>query len=247
MKRAVVDVFAAFTRPLEGCVLWPYLDCLGLVTVGYGCLIDPEPMAAPLTWLGNPSAGTVAQQWMALKARQDLKTRHFNYAAPLTTLRLDQPGADALLDQRMELFEGTLKHYFPSWDSWPADAQLAVMAMAWACGAGYPAKFPNFTTFARVSDWLNAAKCAEINATGNPGIVPRNKQVQLCLANAASSQAQGLDPERLFWPAAASDSHEPLAQEAGAALLEHQATWLGNFHPGESAAENLNGADDGPQ
>ncbi len=88
-------------------------------------------------------------------------------------------------------------------DSFVADAQLAIMAMAWACGAGFPATFKNFTRFANQLDWASAAKEAKIKTDGNPGVVPRNAQVQLCLANAAAvthSTSGTQDPDRLFWP-----------------------------------------------
>jgi GH24 family phage-related lysozyme (muramidase) len=222
MHQAVVDRFVDFTRPLEGDVLWPYLDVLGLVTVGYGCLIDPVSSALPLPWKlpdGTlASADTVRAQWAGLKAQKGLAKMHFKFAAAATTIRLTEADAGDLLRQRMLTFEATLRTHFPTWDAFPADAQLCCMSMAWACGAGFPAIFKNFTNFANAHDWPNAAKCAAIRTDGNPGIVPRNAQNQLCLANATAAAAGGLPPEQLFWPGTTPDAQQADAELRALAL-----------------------------
>lgn len=203
LHQSVIDAFPGLTRPLEGCVLWPYLDCIGLVTVGYGCLIDPEQMASLLDWQGKPAPGDIAQQWHALKASQRLAKLHYKYAEPVTTLRLSQAGADQLLDSRALLFAAYLEqHHFPDWQDWPADAQLAAMAMAWACGDDFPTAFKTFKMFALKRQWALAANCAHIRTDGNPGIIPRNAQVQLCLANAAAidDPTYGMPTPALYWP-----------------------------------------------
>ena len=76
------------------------------------------------------------------------------------------------------------KNHFPGWRDFPADAQLGICSMAWACGPGFPAIFKNFAGFANKNDWVNAAKCAKIREAGNPGIKPRNEKNQKCFANA---------------------------------------------------------------
>ena len=204
MHASVVDSFVAFTQPLEGKVLWPYLDVLGLVTVGYGCLIDPLPLAERISWKlpnGLPaSLEAVRADWTRLKARKDLAKVHFKFAAAVTSIRLTEEGAGDLLRLRAASFEVELKKHLPSWDSFPADAQLCCMSMAWACGPGFPITFKNFAKFANLHDWANAAKCAAIRTEGNPGIVPRNAQNSLCMVNAAASAARGLPVDQLFWP-----------------------------------------------
>jgi GH24 family phage-related lysozyme (muramidase) len=171
MRDSVVEIFPKFTAPLEGCVLWPYQDVLGLVTIGYGCLIEPEALAAAVQgWVGSPSLAAIATEWNKVNALP--KALHFNRYKDSCSLRLTQDGVDVLLQQRVQLFEGTLRHYFPAWDSFPADAQLAIMAMAWACGAGFPKTFTNFAGFVLKRDWANAARCAKISEQGNPGRSP---------------------------------------------------------------------------
>lgn len=198
MRQSVIEIFPTFTRPLEGEVLWPYQDVLGLVTVGYGCLIEPVSLALPLKWEGDLSPGQVRAEWAKVNALP--KAMHFARYKAASTLRLTEQSADELLDHRMLDFEVTLQKYFPAWDDFPADAQLAAMAMAWACGAGFPKTFTNFTRFANMRDWSGAAKCAAIRTDGNPGIVPRNAQVQLCLANAAAIDDGNFGTPALYWP-----------------------------------------------
>lgn len=208
MHQSVVDALLPFNKPLEGCVAWPYQDILGLVTVGIGCLIEPVDLALPLKWEGNPSAAVIRAEWARVNALP--KGMHFNRYRAASTLRLTEAGIVGLLTQRALGFEVVLRKYFPEWDDWPADAQLAVMAMAWACGPGFPKKFLNFARYALDRDWINAAKCAGIKTAGNPGIVPRNAQVQLCLANAAAiDNPGGYATPALYWPGPVLDEAKP--------------------------------------
>jgi GH24 family phage-related lysozyme (muramidase) len=208
--------------------LWPYQDVLGLVTIGYGCLIEPEALAAAVAgWVGSPSPGAVAAEWNKVNAFP--KALHFNRYKDACSLRLTQDGVDALLQQRMQLFEGTLRHYFPAWDSFPADAQLAIMAMSWACGAGFPRTFTTFAAFVLKRDWANAAKCAKIREEGNPGIHPRNLQVQLCLANAAAIDDGDQGTPALYWPGPVRDAIAPDSNPANIPLHVLAAEAMGKF------------------
>lgn len=229
IRDSVVEIFPAFTAPLEGKVLWPYQDILGLVTIGYGCLIEPEGLAAAVQgWLGSPSPGAIAAEWNKVNALP--KALHFNRYKGACALLLDESGVDALLQARMQLFEGTLRFYFPDWDSFPADAQLALMAMAWACGAGFPKTFTNFAGFVRKRDWANAAKCAKIREDGNPGVHPRNLQVQLCLANAAAIDDGDQGTPALYWPGTVRDAVAPDNNPANLPLHVVAAQALENFN-----------------
>lgn len=244
-QQSVVEIFPSFTAPLEGRVLWPYQDILGLVTIGYGCLINPEMLAAAVKgWVGNPSPGDIAREWNKVKALP--KAMHYNRYRDACSLRLTDEGVNDLLRLRMEVFEGTLRHYFPDWDTFPADAQLAIMAMAWACGAGFPVEFKTFTAFVLKRQWTNAALCAKIREQGNPGVHPRNLQVQLCLANAAAIDDGVYGSPALYWPGVVRDevapdsdpSHIPLRVLAAKALANYDVNALGltgHAHVAEAA------------
>jgi hypothetical protein len=100
---------------------------------------------------------------------------HYKFAGQLCKLKLTEEGIDALMLRRMRTFEDYLKKTFKEWDSWPADAQLGAMSMAWAMGAGYVKIFKNFVDAANKHQWAIAAECCKIREAGNPGIVPRNR------------------------------------------------------------------------
>lgn len=219
--QSVVDAFPKVTAPLEGCILWPYQDVFGLVTVGYGCLCNTEDELAKIEWVGNPSRAQVAAELAKLRAYP--KARHWKQYEPATSLRMTQAAADALLDARAGDFASYMQqHYFSDLEDWPADAQLALLLMAWACGPGFPGIFKNFTGFAKVRDWQNAAKCATIkvgtpgHSDYNPGVVPRNAQIALCLANAAEiDNDDGMPTPALYWPGHVTASLDPSSTGAG--------------------------------
>lgn len=227
-RQAVVDRFREYSVRFEGLVYWPYLDIKGLVTVGIGCLIDPVAAALALPWAmegsGEPATREqVAADWHALKGQPQLAKLHYNYARPVTKIRLTDEGVDTLLHQKMASNEAYMRKRLPDFDAWPADAQLFAHSMAWAVGAGWVDIFKNCTAFLLKGDWDNAAKCAAIKAEGNPGIVPRNAANQVCLHNAKTVTMRQLDPSVLYWPGhpdAVGDAIHELQADAHRTLAE---------------------------
>ncbi len=125
-RQDVVDRFREFSVRFEGLVHWPYLDIKGLVTVGIGCLIDPAAAALALPWVlegsGEPaSKEQVLADWNNLKSQQRLSKLHFNYARPVTKIRLTEEGVDTLLHQKMAGNEAYMKKRLPAFATWPAD------------------------------------------------------------------------------------------------------------------------------
>lgn len=241
MHDSVSEAFVAFSTPLEGCVPSLYADVRQLLTVGIGCLCDPVSMALDLPWVlpdgSTPSRDEIATQWRALKAQAlPMSKLHWSHAAKLTTMRLTPDGILTLASQRLLANEKILRSYFPNWDGFPADAQLACCSMAWAMGAGFPHTFGNFRAAANAQNWTAAIASCDIQTAGNPGIVPRNSANKLCLANAQASVTQGLPLETLFWPGTtpnASQRDEALRQEAELALANMPL--LDTSHDDESA------------
>jgi hypothetical protein len=236
---SVAEAFPRVTRPLEGCVLWPYLDVFGIPTEGYGCasesLADFESIGWTDTAGKSVTPAFVAQQYAALKAQP--KALHFKLYEHATSLRLTQAAADALLDVRAEQFASYMAaHYFGDWDTWPADAQLAWMLLAWACGPGCPGIFKTAAGLAKTRQWDAMRQWAKINAgkpgtpSWNPGVVPRNAQIDLCLANAAAIDSpDGYATPALFWPGHVFDapSGAPLAATAAAQLVGYDVNACG--------------------
>lgn len=205
MRDPVRAAFRDFTARFEGKVFWLYLDVLGLVTTGIGNLVDPLPAALSLPWHnadGSPAdQATIIAAWEKVKAAQTMKKLGGGAFAKLTTIRLDDAGVDQLVAGRLATDDAYLSKRFARYEQWPADAQLGVLSMAWAMGPGF--SFPKFEAAVSALDFATAATDCAINATGNPGVVPRNAANVRCFQNAAAVVANGWDGDTLWYPAVA--------------------------------------------
>jgi hypothetical protein len=141
-----------------------YVDVLGLVTTGVGCLIDDRNGRTPETALALPwvrrgmgeraTRAEISASWQAVKGAADrLKKLHFRFARDFSTVELTLAGVDELMLDRLERSEAWLRKTFPGWDDFAADAQLGIISMAWAAGPAFTDKFPMFTAAARRGDW----------------------------------------------------------------------------------------------
>lgn len=180
MKQSVIDIFPAWSTKLEGRVNYMYLDVKGLVTIGIGNLIDPiaQAIRLPFYFKGTDtkaSTAAISGEWSLVKGHKELALRGHRAAAGMTKLMLRDPDIDNLVSQKRIEFEGFLRRGFKLWDLYPADAQLGIMSMAWAMGAGFYLKFPAFTRACNQLDWDTAAKECLMRTTNNPGLVARNK------------------------------------------------------------------------
>lgn len=228
--QSTLDAFVSFSEPLEGNVPSLYVDVKQLLTVGIGCLVDPLSLALSLPWVnpdGSPtSASDVALQWGIVKASAPrLCKLHWKFAAPLTKMRLTPAGVLQVAERRLLGNEKILRSYFPNWDAIPADGQLGIFSMAWACGAGFPRTFGNFREAVNRQDWTGAIAACGIRTEGNPGIIPRNAQNRLCFANAHQVITRGLPINELHWPAtvpAASQRDAALHVEATQLTADHR-------------------------
>jgi GH24 family phage-related lysozyme (muramidase) len=204
MYDVVRSLFPSFSKQFEGRVSWMYLDVKGLVTIGVGNLIDPLSAAIELPFIhradGSPATrDEIGAEWTALK--NNTKLAHEGYLAckQVTSLGLTDDAIDDLVRRRLEQNEGFLKKTFADWDTWPADAQLGVLSMAWAMGAGFPAQYPSFSAGCKKGDWNVAAAQCHIRDDDNPGVRPRNDANVTLFNNAASVVAGGLDPSNLVY------------------------------------------------
>jgi hypothetical protein len=244
LKQSVVEAWHSFSEPLEGRVPHMYLDVLGLVTCAVGILVDgsqtpgnvtPWAPALLLPWKrdsdGLPANDfEIRDAWSRLKARPDLAHRNVSHARALTGLHLDDADIDALVADKLESNAAFIaEHYFFNFPSFPADAQLAIMSIAWACGPGFPAKWPNFRAAVEAENWLGARDNCDIRIgtpgtpSFNPGVVPRNKANRVCLANAAIITAEHMAPELLSWPSIAAANVPPSDRVANHGTLVYEA------------------------
>lgn len=201
MRDSVAATFVAFSSPLEGVVPWMYLDVKGLVTVAIGNLIDPVSLAVDVPFLrpdGSPaSVDEIRAEWQRVKGNASLARLGHQAARHVTTLRLSDEGVQQVVGRALASMEAGLRRAYPEWDEWPADAQLATLAMSWACGTGFRRSFRRLHTALLARDWATASQQCQINAAGNPGVVPRSRAMRQLYFLAA---ALGCD-ETLHWPA----------------------------------------------
>ena len=215
----------ARTSPNEGLRFpsWMYEDILGLMTTGMGNLIEDRG-SHTITDEGLNAGwvranGTLANQdeiraeFARLKAAwaaQGLASKGgFNATGrALATLWLPQPAVQKLIAGALLAFESDLKRQFPAWDSFPADAQLAMLSMCWAQGGGFQG-WPKFRAAVNSVPprWRDAAQESFIHTYNdqhqevpNAGLVPRNRANARLFLNAEGVLANNLNPDSLYFP-----------------------------------------------
>lgn len=198
MKQAVLDNFIAFSTHFEGRTSWMYLDTHDppLVTTGIGNLIDPVSLALELPWKhpnGLPATQSeIYEEWGRVKNAVDHAHGPLSWWKINAKLGLDSVDIDALVLSKAREFERILARRFPSWDNWPAPAQLATLSLSWAMGPGF--HFPKWEAFAQVENWTGCYLECWIPDRNNPGLTPRNFANQKLFLQAATAT----DPEALF-------------------------------------------------
>ena len=211
MYPSVLAAFFPFSRQLEGDLKWMYLDILGWVTTGIGNKIDPVGDAVALPWKNQDgSLATTAEvtaAWNAVDAERSdpkgqvqtsgLATHYGGAFGGVTTIRLTSSDVRDLVNEQLAANELTLRHYFPGYDTMPADAQMELHSRSWALGAGFAPSFPLFTAAMNAGDYAAAAKVAAYRGVG---ITKRLAAEQIMLQNAAQVVAQGLDRAVLYYP-----------------------------------------------
>lgn len=202
MKQAVRDVFAEFSTRFEGRVPFMYLDVKGLVTTGIGNLIDPITTGVTLPWLKadgtKASKSEIEAEWRKVKSLQAMRMRGGMAYGAVTSLRLSEAAIDALVVRKANEMEMHLVKRFKGYDTWPADAQLGLLSMAWAMGPAF--KFPKFQAACDALDFRTAAIQCKMNEVGNPGLVPRNKANETLFANSHKVITGNLCRETLYYP-----------------------------------------------
>jgi hypothetical protein len=219
MFSSVQSAFRSFSEKFEGSVPYMYLDVKGLVTVGVGNLIDPvaEAQALPFRFKNKPGVAApgspatkeqVAAEWLKVKGNVNLARQGHTAAESVTDLELANDAIDTLILARLTNNEGFLKRqpWCQNFETWPADAQLGLLSMAWAMGPGGPGQFAHFRAACEQSDFNTAAKQCKMDETGNPGLIPRNQANFTLFSNAAAvlaSEAQGsFQRSVLYYPRA---------------------------------------------
>ena len=188
-----------------------YKDVGNLVHTGMGNLIDEgtgEPPAKiyDLQWRhgvnGLPaSRQEIRDTWKLVKDDTSLSVTNggFQYAKlPGNDLRLTQESYDKIINDQLNLNIAILKSYFPSIDMWPADAQLAILGIAWGRGPHFSKLYPAFTKAVNglLPNFVDAS-----NESSWHGIATLRELGQKTLfLNAAQALRKNLSTSRLYWP-----------------------------------------------
>lgn len=213
MHLAARSVWYQFISHDEGDVPFMYLDTKGLVTVGIGNLIDPMSLAQPLPFqfkasnlLKQPpgakaSRTQIEAEWKHLKnhpSRARLASGGHRLCARETNLELSVSERRRLFDQTTVTFESTLKRHFSDYDRWPADAQIALMAMGWGLGPAFPPRFPKFMAACKARDFSQAAAESHIRTW----LPHRNDRTRILFSNAAVVEGSSgkYKPELVYHP-----------------------------------------------
>jgi GH24 family phage-related lysozyme (muramidase) len=207
MYDSVRNGFIGFTTPFEGRINWMYLDIKGLVTIGIGNLIDPVELAVglPMVHKADAAAATedeIRAEWQTVKGHTELKQQGARAADAVTSLMLNDADIDTLVLAKLDGMAAALQRTpeFSGFESWPADAQLGILSMAWGLGPGFGPGWPKFRAACAAGDWNTASAECRMDETGNPGVIRRNDANQKLFQNAAAAVAAGVDLSILWYP-----------------------------------------------
>jgi GH24 family phage-related lysozyme (muramidase) len=201
MYDSVRQNFMAFSTQFEGRVPYMYVDVKDFVTIGVGNLIDPIGLALSLPFVFKSDPSTSASQdditadWNAVKADPALAQKGHLACDPITKLMLTDDAINSLVLSKADQFESTLKQTgeFSTSDTWPADAQLGLLSMAWAMGPAFGSGWPTFRAACSSQDWSTAAANCHMDETANPGLSPRNAADRVLFLDAGRAASQGSD------------------------------------------------------
>jgi len=185
----------AFTEQFEGNTTWMYLDVKGLVTTGRGNLIDPPSMALELPWRtadGVPAThDQILTEWLRVKGLAAQDQRGGGWFKKGAQLWLAQDAVDLLTMRKAASMDQYLTTRFANYATLYADAQLAVLSMAWAMGPAF--HFPKFEAALAAEDYVVCACECQIDENQNPGVKPRNEANEHLFVTSAESMNAGLD------------------------------------------------------
>ena len=120
----------------------------------------------------------------------------------LTDLTLSMDDIQTLFDQTRDQMEVSIRRLFPRYEEWPADAQVAIMSMAWAMG---PDNLAQFKTMVKAlnqdpPDFVTASKQCQIQNFGSlTDPKSYNGRNSIMFMNAADAQAHAKDYNVLFF------------------------------------------------
>lgn len=193
MKQSVRDVFVEFSTKFDSCIPWMYLDREGMVRAGIGALIDPIDHAFAVEWIHKDDGhkaevNEISTDWVRVKKNRLLAHQGGARARFVTSLELTKEGVEKLASVQLDRHEAKLvAHVFPSFERYPANAQLAILSMVWSLGDCLLLKNA-FVRAVLEEAWTVAAENCFLDETNNPERKPRNWANRKLLAAAATTE-----------------------------------------------------------
>jgi hypothetical protein len=139
----------------------------------------------------------ISSDWVRVKKNRLLAHQGPARARFHTSLELTKEGVEKLTFGRIEAHEAYLvAHTFPSFEGYPADAQLAILSILWTLGDPSQLK-PSFVKAILEECWTVAAEECFLSETNAPERKPRNWANRKLLVIAATTET----PEKVTgWP-----------------------------------------------
>ena len=194
MYESVRDAFIELTKPLEGWINYMYCDTVRLVTTGLGIMMPDDTSATYLAWrwIDTNRKATVPEirtEWRYIKRLGSLgdADRPASYYKKYASLFLpDSEITKSAMNKLYEMEAEVVKFVGQDYRYWPADAQMAVLQMAWNVGPNMfnnkaKAYWPNLTSALKMQDWKKALDHCQI---GGNAKTPRNVLVKRLFNNA---------------------------------------------------------------
>lgn len=201
-RRAFVPLTVSFEG---GFITWMFPDVKGLVSTGFGLLLDPVALALGLPW--KRADGTLASReeivadFYRVKNHPDAARLGHLSVKNVAGLRLDNDGLYQAFQGKLNANDRYMATVFPDWEEWCADSQLATLSMCWAVGPAFQRQWPKFTEALRARDYMTASvECFMPEEAHIGGLRPRNKANRILYRNAAFVHKGQLDHDTLFYP-----------------------------------------------
>lgn len=213
------DIWLSYNEPMEGRCNFMYLDKLGLLTTGVGNLLSVGH-AMVLDWrIGSPSGPKASKDEIRaehahISKLTDGKLKGGFWYKSKASLFLPEEAIDKMVVAKLRADYTRMVIMFPEMPKWPLDAEIAVMSMCWAMGSGAFGGFPKFVAHCKRQNFAEYALKENVYSLSsgaahecwmkdkdNPGLTPRNRRNVIHFRNAQRVLQDGLDKDRMYWPA----------------------------------------------
>ena len=186
--RIDTDIYVFYVNDFEGHVTHMYLDCVGLVTVGYGHQI-PNAEAAMEMKFYDRGTTTGADKLHIKNAynlilNSGLACEDASEFKEMTHIDLDLNDIQSLFDNDVRGFLGELNEEYKDFETYPASAQYGMLDLIYNIGNKrffYP-EFPLFHEALAFRNWIEVAEESHrnevINGKHNETMARRNVVVR---------------------------------------------------------------------